>query len=97
MHPKQAGRRRFLTNSGRRSTAVRKGVPLGADTTAVRPEDLHAYGERTHFENSILDYAVVARVSACGARAGILSRSWKAISSIQGRAFFLSHGMSPMP
>ena len=38
------------------------GADLGPATTEVRPKDLHAYGERTHFENSILDYALVARV-----------------------------------
>ena len=59
MYPKQSGRRRFLTNSaafaGLAVAAVRSasGSPLGADTPAVRPEGLHAYGERSHLENSI--------------------------------------------
>lgn len=53
MNTEQSGRRRFLKNSavlaGLAAGAVR---PAGASPAGpdARPEDLHAYGERSHFE-----------------------------------------------
>ena len=65
MNPKESGRRRFLKNG-----AALAGLAVGAiqpasdqsagsENTEARPKDLHAYGERSRFENS-------SRVGAMG-------------------------------
>ena len=57
MNPKQSGRRRFLKDgpvlAGLAMVGIRSasGQTSGAATPERRPDDLLAYGERSHFEN----------------------------------------------
>ena len=65
MNSKQSARRRFLKNSaalaGLAAGAIQpaSGQSAGSETADAHPKDIHAYGERSRFENS-------ARVGAMG-------------------------------
>jgi len=59
MNPKESGRRRFLKNgaalAGLAVGAIQpaSGQSSGSEKTDALPKDLHAYGERSRFENSV--------------------------------------------
>src|SRR5260370_39417141 len=59
MNSKESGRRRFLKNSaalaGLAVGAIQpaKGQSAGSEKPEERPRDIHTYGERARFENSV--------------------------------------------
>jgi len=57
MNPKKSDRRRFLKNSaalaGLAVGASSSAIPATAEPAPERIDDLHAYGERSHFVNSV--------------------------------------------
>ena len=63
MNPKQSGRRRFLKEGSMLAAGLAVGAigirpasgqTPGAATPERRPEDLHAYGQPSHFENGVV-------------------------------------------